>query len=97
MMSLPQIAAAVTAVVTIGGTAVALDKLHVPAAEFEQYLEQQQVADARDYVQKLKKEIRDVRAALIVHPGDEYLVVAMADLVDELCEFRPDDRLCEEE
>ena len=87
-------AATVTAIGTIGGGALALDKLHVAAAEFEQYLEQQQVADEREYVRDLKKDIRDVKAALLSHPDDEFLLGELADLMDELCEIRPDDRLC---
>jgi hypothetical protein len=34
---------------------------------------------------------------LLSHPGDEYLVDALADLLDELCEIRPDDRLCNDQ
>jgi len=97
VISLPQIAAALTAVVAIGGTAVGLNELHVPAAEFDQYLEQQQMSDERAYVKDIKEDIREVRSALLVHPDDEYLVEAMADLMDELCEIRPEDRLCKEE
>ena len=49
----------------------------------------------REYVRDLKKDIRDVKAALTVHPEDEFLLDELADLIDELCEIRPDDRICE--
>jgi len=96
MISLPQIAAAVVAVGSIGGGALALDKMHVAAEDFRQYIEQEQMSDERDYVQELKEDIRSVRYALMDHPGDEYLVEELADMIAELCELRPDDRLCEE-
>ena len=47
MISLPQIAAGVVAVGSIGGGALALDRLHVAAEDFEKYIEQQQMADER--------------------------------------------------
>ena len=94
MMSLTQIAAAVVAVGSIGGGALALDRMHVAAEDFKDYIEQQQMADDREYVRDLKEDIRDVRSALLVHPGDDFLIDELADLIDELCEFRPDDRLC---
>jgi len=96
MISLPQIAAAVVAVGSIGGGALALDKLHVAAEDFEKYIEQQQIADDREYVRDLKKDIRDVKSALALDPDDRFLTEELADLIDELCEFRPDDRLCED-
>jgi len=95
VISLPQIAAAVVAVGSIGGGALALDKMHVASEDFKEYIEQQQMADERDYVKDLKTDIREVRSALLVHPDDDFLVEAMADLIDELCELRPEDRLCE--
>jgi len=87
MMSLPQIAAAVAAIGTIGGSAVALDKMHTSSADFEEYVE-------RQYVRDLKREIRDVQGALEEDPDEEYLLDALVELIDELCELRPDDRLC---
>jgi hypothetical protein len=95
MISLPQIAAAVVAVGSIGGGALALDKMHVAAEDFKQYIEQQQIADDREYVRDLKEDIRNVRTALAKSPDDEFLINELADLIDELCEFRPDDRLCD--
>ena len=95
MISLPQIAASVVAIGSIGGGALALDKLHVAAEDFEKYIEQQQIADDRDYVRDLKKDIRDVKSALSIDPDDAFLLDELADLIDELCEFRPDDRLCD--
>jgi hypothetical protein len=96
MISLPQIAASVVAIGSIGGGALALDKMHVASTDFKEYIEQQQLNDERDYVQELKEDIREVRFALMEHPGDDYLEEALADLLDELCELRPADRLCEE-
>jgi hypothetical protein len=83
MISLPQIA-------------LALDRLHVAAEDFEKYIEQQQMADERSYVQELKEDIRNVRKALIEFPDEEFLIEELAELTDELCEIRPEDRLCEE-
>lgn len=96
MFSLPQIAAAVVAIGSIGGGALALDKMHVASEDFKEYIEQQQMADDREYVQDLKKDIRDVTGALLQDPDAEYLVESLAELIDELCEMRPDDRLCSE-
>ena len=93
MISMPQIAAAVVAVGTIGGGALTLDHLHVAAQDFKDYIEQQQEADDRMYVQELKKDIRSLRLALS-ETDDEYLAEELASLIDELCEVRPDDRLC---
>ena len=95
MISLPQIAAAVVAIGSIGGGALALDKMHVASEDFKEYIEQQQIADDREYVRDLKKDIRDVTSALSVDPDDNFLLNELADLVDELCEVRPDDRLCD--
>ena len=96
MMSLTQMAAAVVAVGSIGGGALALDRMHVAAGDFKEYIEQKQIADDREYVQDLKKEIRDVRGSLVDAPDEEYLIEALAELIDELCEIRPDDRVCSE-
>lgn len=95
MISLPQIAAAVVAVGSIGGGALALDKMHVASEDFKEYIEQQQIADDREYVRDLKKDIRDVKSALSNDPDDDFLIDELADLIDELCEVRPDDRLCD--
>ena len=95
MISLPQIAASIVAVGSIGGGALALDRMHVASEDFREYIEQQQENDEREYVQDIKEDIREIRTALLSHPGDEYLMDALADLMDELCEIRPDDRLCE--
>ena len=95
MTSLPQLAAAVLAVGSIGGGALALDKMHVASEDFKEYIEQQQLADDRDYVLTLKKDIRDIKAALIDDPDEPYLIHALEELIDELCEFRPDDNLCD--
>ena len=94
MMSLPQIAAAVTAVGTIGGAGIYLDNAHVPASEFKQYIEQQQIADEREYILDLKAQIREVRYALIDRPDDEFLLDLLESLEAELCEYRPDE--CEQ-
>jgi hypothetical protein len=96
MISLSQIAASVTAVGVIGGGALTLDNLHVAAEDFREYIEQQQMADEREYVQDLKEDIRNIRKALIEFPDEEFLLEELAELIDELCELRPDDRLCDD-
>ena len=96
MMSLTQMAAAVVAIGSIGGAGVALNELHVAAEDFDKYIEQQMASDDRDYVLELKKDIRDITGALILDPDEQYLIEALAELTDALCELRPDDRLCEE-
>ena len=95
MISLPQIAAAVVAVGSIAGGALTLDRMHVAAEDFKEYIEQQREADDRNYVQELKKDIRELRLALS-EKHDYYLEEELAALIDELCEIRPDDRLCSE-
>lgn len=90
-------AAVVVAIGSIGGGALALDKMHVAAEDFKDYIEQQQMSDDREYVRDLKEDIREVRSALLIHDGDDFLQEALAELIDELCEMRPDDRLCEDE
>jgi hypothetical protein len=97
MISLSQIAASVTAIGVIGGGALTLDNLHVAAEDFRDYIEQQQMADERDYVQDLKEDIRNIRKALIEFPDEDFLIDELAELIDELCELRPEDRLCEAE
>lgn len=96
MISLSQIAASVTAVGVIGGGALTLDNLHVAAEDFREYIEQQQMADEREYVQDLKEDIRNIRKALIEFPDEEFLLEELAELIDELCELRADDRLCDD-
>ena len=90
MISLPQIAAAVVAVGTIGGGALTLNGMHVPTDDFKQHLEYEQSR----YVLQLKKDIRELRHALADDPSDQYLAGILQDMVDELCEIRPDDREC---
>jgi hypothetical protein len=94
MISLPQIAAAVVAVGSIGGGALALDKMHVASEDFREYIEQQQMADERQYVQEIKRQIRELNYALIENPDEQFLIDSLAELIDELCEIRPNDRLC---
>lgn len=89
-------AATVGAIATIGGGALTLDHLHVAAEDFREYIEQQQMADERSFVLELKKDIRDIQGALQEDPNEPYLIDALAELIDQLCEIRPDDRLCEE-
>lgn len=95
MISLPQLAASVVAIGSIGGGALALDKMHVASDDFKEYIEQQQIADDRDYVLTLKKDIREIKAALRENPDEPFLIHALEELIDELCEFRPDDSLCD--
>lgn len=94
MISLPQLAASVVAIGSIGGGALALDKMHVASDDFKEYIEQQQIADDRDYVLTLKKDIREIKAALREDPDEPFLIHALEELIDELCEFRPDDKMC---
>jgi hypothetical protein len=93
MMDIIAASKMVGAIGMIGGGALALNELHVPAAEFEQYL----AAEETRYVLELKKEIRQAREALREHPDDEFLDEHYQTLIDALCELRPDDRMCEEE
>ena len=67
---------------------------HVPASEFQEYLEQREASDEREYVLDLKAQIREVRYALIDRPDDEFLLDLLESLEEELCEYRPDE--CEE-
>ena len=90
-MTLTQIAAAVGAVGVIGGSALTLDHLHVASEDYEKHLEYQESR----YVLELKKDIRDLKGALVTDPDDQYLKEYLADLLDELCELRPEDRECE--
>jgi len=96
-MSLNEMALSVVAISSIGGGAVALNEMHVASEDFDKYIEQQLVSDERDYVLEVKNDIRNIKAALIKDPGEEYLIEELADLTDELCEIRPEDRLCEDE
>lgn len=96
MMTLTQIGAAVIATGVIGGSALTLDHLHVASEDFKQYIEVQQASDERDYVLKLKKEIRDIKLAIVAHPDEAYLKSALADTIDNLCELRPEDAFCVE-
>ena len=88
-------ATVIAAIAAIGGSALKLDRMHVASEDFRQYIEQQQAADEKDYVLELKEHIREIRYALISHPDSEYLLNDLADLTSELCEVRPNDRLCE--
>ena len=96
MMTLTQMAASLTAVGVIGAGALTLDTRHVAASDFEKYIEVQQAADDRDYVLKLKQSIRNIKEGLANDPSQDYLVDALADAIDSLCEMRPEDRLCDE-
>ena len=89
-------AAIVTSLGVIGGGAVSLDTRHVRADDFEKYIEQQQMDYERSYVRELKREIRDVQGALADDPDEPYLQDALLELIDELCEYRPDDKLCDD-
>jgi hypothetical protein len=68
---------------------------HVPAAEFNEYLEQQQIADEREYVLDLKEQIREIRYAMRNHPDDPYFIEELEKLEAELCEYREEE--CEDE
>lgn len=97
MMTLPQIAAAVIATGSIGGGAIALDHMHVASEDFKEYIEQEQEADERSYILQLKKDIREVKTALVGSPSEGYLIEALAEMIAELCLIRVEDRLCKSE
>ena len=86
----------VTAVTVVGGGGIALNELHVASADFDAYIEQEQLSDEREYVLRLKADIREVRQALFENPDATYLAEDLAEMLDDLCELRPEDRLCEE-
>ncbi len=90
-MTLTEISIAVLAVASIGGGALQLDRMHVASEDFEQHLAYQESR----YVLELKKGIRELRQILAEKP-DQYLEGALADLIDELCELRPEDRECKD-
>lgn len=90
IMTLTQIAAALTAVGVIGGGALTLDRMHVATSDFEKHLEYQESR----YVLELKEDIRNIRKDLSTDPSNEYLNDYLSSLIDELCELRPDDREC---
>jgi len=90
-------AAVVTSIGVIGGGTVTLNKMHVSADDFERYIQQQQMADERDYVRELKRDIRDVQGALLEDPDEPFLLETLLELIDELCEYRPNDRLCDDD
>lgn len=93
-MNFKNAAATVAAIGAIGGSALALDKLHVASEDFDAYIEQRQAADDRNYVRALKEDIRNVSQALQDRPGDSFLTNELLSLIDELCEYRPSDRMC---
>jgi len=93
-MNLKEAAATVAAITAIGGSALALDQMHVASEDFDAYIKQQQESDERSYIRSLKEDIRNVSQALQSRPGDEFLENELMDLIDELCEYRPNDRLC---
>ena len=82
-------ASTVVAIASIGSGALALDRMHTSSADFEEYVE-------RQYIRDLKREIREVQSMLEDDPGQEFLQDALVELVDELCDLKPTDRLCEE-
>ena len=97
MTPLIQIATSLTAVGIIGGGALTLDRMHVASEDFRQYIEIQQESEERNYVLRLKKDIRDIKMAIAANPDEVYLHSALADALDDLCELRPEDKLCEEQ
>jgi len=89
-MTLTQIATALTAVGVIGGGALTLDRMHVATGTYSAHVE----AEESRYVLQLKKELREIYLDMQRNPDDTYLPEYYADLIDELCELRPDDKLC---
>lgn len=72
-----------------GGIEVA-DSRYASAADFSSHLE----AEQSRYVLELKQQIRDINRRLDRDPDNDYLRDELHDLIDTLCELRPDDRLC---
>ena len=70
---------------------------HVPMSEFKQYIDQQQIADEREYVRALREDIRRIKIELMRQPDNEYLLGELDTLIFDLCEVREDDKLCEDE
>lgn len=64
---------------------------HVPVGSYEQHLENEE----SQFVLQLKQDIREIKRLLREDPDDEYLHEELADMIDALCELRPEDRLCE--
>lgn len=84
-------ASTVVAIGSIGGGALYLNELHVASEEFDRYIKSQETR----YVLELKREIRQVRQALTSHPDDDYLNDRIMELIEGLCEIRPEDKLCQ--
>lgn len=95
MTPLTTLAASVGAVVAIGSSFVGVDKLYVSRSDFDKYIQQQQAAADREYVLELKAVIRSLRSGLQDNPDDAFLLEQLQATIAELCEFRPDDHLCD--
>lgn len=76
-------------IVLAGGIAWAMTNF-VPASVFDDHLS----AEERRYVLQLKAEIRDIDKDIDANPDDQGLQDDRAELLDQLCELRPSDRLC---
>lgn len=76
-------------VILAGGIAWAVTNF-VPASTFDDHL----TAEERRYVLDLKADIRQIDKDIRANPGDQGLLDDREELLDELCELRPKDRLC---
>lgn len=92
--SLTKASATVVAISIIGGGALALDKMHVSTVVYDKYVASQESADEKDYILRLKRDIRDIQKELMQNPNNQYLKDTLIDMTDELCIVRPADRLC---
>lgn len=82
--------AALTAVAIVAtGLAFAFTNF-VSSAEWDDHL----TAEERRYVLQLKADLRDIAKDITADPGNQGLLDDREELIDELCELRPDDRLC---
>lgn len=80
----------ITTLTLIGGALAWAVTNFVPASTFDDHL----TAEERRYVLDLKADIRQIDKDIRVNPGDQGLLDDREELLDELCEIRPKDRLC---
>lgn len=79
------------AVVTLIGAGLAWAVSNfVTASSFDAHL----TAEERRYVLDLKADLRQIDKDIDDNPGDQGLIDDREELLDELCELRPSDRLC---
>lgn len=74
----------------IGGALAWSVSNFVSADTFDDHM----TAEERRYVLSLKANVRDINKDLKADPDNEDLEDDLQELIDELCELRPSDRLC---